>query len=88
VDFIYSLPTFLHEADVERRGILDFLLLVEVVQSEAKSGFIDQYNEVVAPMDTSETEIGLEELLGSLDIGNGKIDVIQFHNQTSIGIVG
>ena len=72
------------QADVERAGKFELGRPVEVAQREDEPRFIEQDRDDGPFRDASESEIGLEELPGLRDVGDGEVEMIQLHGRYSI----
>ena len=80
VDGIDLVVRILHEANVKPLRIGDLVRMVEIADSEHETGVIRQYDVSVRRFsDAVESELLLKKVTGSRYIGDGKVNVIQFH---------
>lgn len=80
VDFIDLVVGILHEAHVKPFRIGDLVRVVEIADSENETGVIGQYDIVARRFsDAVESEVLFKKVTGRRYIGDGKVDVVQFH---------
>jgi hypothetical protein len=85
VDVINFVVRILHEANVKPLGIGDLVRMVEIADSEHETSVIRQYDVSGRRFsDAAESEVLLEKVTGGRYIGDGKVDVIQFHSCVSV----